>query len=177
MTKFDNDYLRFSKSQDNKFVKFLRIIKNYELRYLFYLRKEESSKSKIFQKIYHFLAYNLGKHYGLEMGSKSLGAGVKLAHAFNIHINKSAFIGENATIFKGVTVGSIRREGGKADCPKIGKRVTICANAMVCGKIIIGDDVLIAANSFVNFDVPGNSVVIGNPGVIHKKINPSKEYL
>ena len=48
---------------------------------------------------------------------------------------------------------------------------------MVCGKVVIGDDVLIAANAFVNFDVPSNSVVIGNPGIIHKKENASVDYL
>jgi serine O-acetyltransferase len=48
---------------------------------------------------------------------------------------------------------------------------------MICGNVTIGNDVLIAAGAYVNFDVPDNSVVIGNPGVIHHKENPSKDYL
>ena len=41
----------------------------------------------------------------------------------------------------------------------------------------IGNDVMISAGCFVDFDVPNNSIVIGNPGVIHKKDNASKDYL
>ena len=45
------------------------------------------------------------------------------------------------------------------------------------GGVRIGNNVLIAANSFVNFDVPSNSVVLGNPGQIHFKENSTKGYL
>ena len=48
---------------------------------------------------------------------------------------------------------------------------------MVCGNIRVGNDVLIAANAFVNFDVPNDSVVIGNLGQIYHKKNASKDYL
>ena len=48
---------------------------------------------------------------------------------------------------------------------------------MVCGNIVIGDDVLIAAGAFVNFDVPDNSVVVGNPGIIHHKEKPTQYYV
>lgn len=43
--------------------------------------------------------------------------------------------------------------------------------------ITIGNDVMIAPNSFVNFDVPDHSVVVGNPGVIHYKENATEEYI
>ena len=59
--------------------------------------------------------------------------------------------------------------GDKKGCPTIGNNVTIYANATVCGKVYIGDNVDIASGAFVNFDVPDNSIVLGNPGVIHKK--------
>ncbi len=51
-------------------------------------------------------------------------------------------------------------------CPVIGDRVWIGANAVVVGRITIGDDVLIAPLSFVNFDVPDKAVVAGNPAKI-----------
>ena len=44
-------------------------------------------------------------------------------------------------------------------------------------KIIIGNDVLIAPNTFVNFDVPDHSIVIGSPGKIIAKENPTKDYI
>lgn len=97
-------------------------------------------------------------------------------HPYGITVNTKAEIGENVTLFKGCTIGSIR-SGTKVGVPVIGDRVTICCNAMVCGGIHIGNDVLIAAGAFVNFDVPDNSIVIGNPGVIHHKENASKDYL
>ena len=45
------------------------------------------------------------------------------------------------------------------------------------GNIRIGNDVLIAANSFVNFDVPDHSIVIGNPGVVHHRNNATEGYI
>ena len=58
-----------------------------------------------------------------------------------------------------------------------GNCVAIGINATVIGNIHIGDDVMIAPNSFVNFDVPDHSVVIGNPGVIHSKDDATKRYI
>ena len=56
-------------------------------------------------------------------------------------------------------------------------RVTICSNAMVCGGITVSDDVLIAANCFVNFDVPSNSLVLGNPAIVKPKLDASRDYI
>ena len=49
--------------------------------------------------------------------------------------------------------------------------------ATVVGNIRIGDDVLIAPNSYVNVDVPQHSVVIGNPAVVHHKENATEGYI
>lgn len=113
---------------------------------------------------------------GNEISFNNIGEGLLLSHAYCITVNSGAHIGKNVTLFKGATIGSIR--GGKLNgTPIIGDNVTVCSNAIVCGKIKIGNNVLIAANAFVNFDVPDDSVVIGNPGVIHHKENPSQYYL
>ena len=61
--------------------------------------------------------------------------------------------------------------------PTIGNQVAIGINATVIGNIIIGNDVMIAPNSFVNFDVPSHSIVIGNPGVIHHKEKATAGYI
>lgn len=118
----------------------------------------------------------LGSKIGCEIGWDNIGSGLVLAHAYGITVNPSAKIGKDCCLFKGCTVGSIRN-GKKAGVPIIGNRVTICCNAMVCGGVKIGNDVLIAAGAYVNFDVPDNSIVIGNPGIIHKKENASADYL
>jgi serine O-acetyltransferase len=74
-----------------------------------------------------------------------------------------------------VTIG--HSAGFKSGSPKIGNNVSIQTNAVVVGGINIGDDVLIAPNSFVNFDVPNGSIVVGNPGQIILKEKASSKYI
>lgn len=52
----------------------------------------------------------------------------------------------------------------------------LCCNSTVVGNIVIGDDVMIAPGAYVNFDVPHDSVVIGNPGIIHHKKHAGDDY-
>lgn len=98
-----------------------------------------------------------------------------LDHPSGITVNLKATIGDDCVIFKNVTIGSIR-SGRRKRVPEIGNHCVIAAGAFVCGGIHIGDNVLIAANSFVDFDVPTNSIVIGNSGMIHNKKNATSDY-
>ena len=68
-------------------------------------------------------------------------------------------VGDNCNIAQGVTIGQISR-GERKGTPKIGDNVWIGANAVVVGGIRIGNNVLVAPNCFVNFDVPDNSIVV-----------------
>ena len=61
--------------------------------------------------------------------------------------------------------------------PKLGDYVWIGTNAIIVGKIEIGNNVMIAPGAFVNFDVPCNSIVIGNPGRIISKENATLGYI
>lgn len=97
-------------------------------------------------------------------------------HPFAITINPEAKIGKNCNIHKGVTIGQENR-GRKKGAPWIGDEVWIGINSTIVGKIKIGNDVLISANSFVNFDVPNHSIVIGNPGKIIHKDDATKDYI
>lgn len=75
-------------------------------------------------------------------------------------------IGENLTIYPGVT---IRQTAGKREnVPTIGDNVCIYQNAMVCGKIKIGNNVVILANSVVTHDMPDNAIVGGIPAKVIK---------
>ena len=85
-------------------------------------------------------------------------------------------MGDNINIATGVTIGQTNR-GERKGTPTIGDRVWIGTNAVVVGKIEIGDDVLIAPNEYVNFDVPSHSIVVGNPAKIHKTDNACKDYI
>ena len=77
---------------------------------------------------------------------------------------------------KGCTIGRENR-GKRNGAPTLGDNVWVGTNAVVCGKIKIGSDVMIAPNSFVNFDVPDHSVVVGNPGRIFHKDYATEGYI
>ena len=118
----------------------------------------------------------IGVVYHLEIPNfKTIGRNLVLAHPSGITVNPQAIIGDDCVIFKNVTIGSIR-SGKREGVPQIGNHCVIGAGAFVCGGIHVGDNVLIAANSFVDFDVPDNSIVIGTPGAIHHKENATKDY-
>ena len=68
--------------------------------------------------------------------------------------------------------------GKRGGVPTIGNRCQIGANAIIVGGIQVGNDVLIAPGALVNFDVPDNSIVIGNPGqIITKEQSPTTKYI
>lgn len=67
--------------------------------------------------------------------------------------------------------------GGKQGAPIIGNEVWIGINAVIVGHVKIGDDVLIAPNSYVNCDVPSHSIVFGNPCIIKYRDNATEGYV
>lgn len=77
---------------------------------------------------------------------------------------------------KGVTIGAENR-GKRKGTPVIGNNVWIGINATIVGKITIGNDVLIAPNTLVNFDVPDHSIVVGCPGIIKSVPNATEGYI
>ena len=95
---------------------------------------------------------------------------------YNITIKPKALIGRNCNIHKGVVIGQTNR-GPRKGAPNIRDRVWIGINAAVVGNSTIGDDVLIAPNSFVNIDIPSHSVVFGNPCVVKHRDNATENYV
>ena len=113
----------------------------------------------------------------IELSEKTIiGAGLYLGHHYCITINAEARMGKNINLSKGVTIGQENR-GKRKGAPTIGNNVWMGVNSTVVGKILIGDDVLIAPNAYVNCDIPSHSVVIGNPCVIIHKENATQGYL
>lgn len=106
----------------------------------------------------------------------NIGEGFYIGHHGPIVINASSVIGKNCNIAQNVTIGMENR-GKRKGCPTIGDKVWIGAGAVVVGKITIGDDVLIAPNSFVNCDVPSHSIVLGNPCKIVYRENATEGYI
>ena len=104
------------------------------------------------------------------------GDGLYIGHLGRIIINPDVTLGNNVNLSTGITIGQANR-GDKKGSPTIGNNVWIGTNAVIVGKITIGDDVMIAPGAFVNMDVPSHSIVLGNPGVIHHKDNATEGYI
>jgi serine O-acetyltransferase len=94
-----------------------------------------------------------------------LGPGLFIDHATGVVIGETAEVGDDVTLYQGVTLGGTGRDTGKRH-PTIGDRVTIGAGAKVLGPIKIGEDTRIGANAVVIKPVPPSSVVVGVPGQI-----------
>ena len=122
------------------------------------------------------IIWKLSRKFGLEISTKAqIGKGLYLGHPYNITVGDDVVLGENVNLHKGCTIGRTNR--GNVGSPRVGNNVFIGINAAVVGKISIGNDVLIAPNSYVNVDVPSHSVVIGNPATIHSKENATYSYV
>lgn len=106
----------------------------------------------------------------------TIAEGFRIVHFGSIVINPDAKIGRNFNISQGALIGNA--QGKRGGVPVIGDNVCVNANAVIIGGCHIGNNVLIAPGAFVNFDVPDNSIVIGNPGkIIQKEDSPTKKYI
>ena len=92
-----------------------------------------------------------------------VGDGLFIDHGMGVVIGETAEIGENVTIYQGVTLGGTGFATGKRH-PTIEDNVTIGSGAKLLGPITIGHGAKIGANAVVIHDVPPNSTVVGNPG-------------
>jgi glycosyltransferase involved in cell wall biosynthesis len=98
-----------------------------------------------------------------------------IPHAGNIVVHAHAVIGAHCCLCQGVTIG-ISGRGEHRGVPKLGDRVFVGVNAVVVGKIVVGDDAVIGANSLVNRDVPSHTTALGVPAVVVNQ-HGSKEYI
>lgn len=145
--------------------------------YQYWYRKANSSNNRYFKKIYILLTKITGRFYCTEFSPHAkIGEGLYIAHPFNITINPNTVIGRNCNIHKGLTIGQENR-GSRKGVPIIGNNVWIGVNVTIVGGISIGDNVLIAPNTFVNKEVPSCSVVYGNPCIIKHKSNATESYI
>src|SRR6478609_6343534 len=92
-----------------------------------------------------------------------IGSGLFIDHGTGVVIGETADIGDNVTLYQGVTLGGTGFATGKRH-PTVQDNVTIGSGAKLLGPITIGHGAKIGANSVVITDVPPNSTVVGNPG-------------
>lgn len=97
--------------------------------------------------------------------SVKLGYGIYIGHTYAIAINKRCIIGNNVNISQCVTIG-IKQTGKKRGVPLLGNNIYVGPGSAIIGGIVIGDNVVIGANSVVTKDIPNNAVVAGIPATI-----------
>ncbi|MDD3268073.1 MAG: serine O-acetyltransferase [Syntrophomonadaceae bacterium] len=95
----------------------------------------------------------------------SIGKGFFIDHGSGIVIGETTEIGDNVTLYQGVTLGGTGKVKGKRH-PTIGHNVTVSVGAKVLGAITIGDNVKIGGGAVVLKSVPASCTVVGNPGRI-----------
>lgn len=152
------------------------LITNHGFRHMYYWRNIVEGRN-IFNLYYRYKLRNLRLKTGVEIPySVKIGKGLYLCHPYCITVNSKAVIGDNVTLYKGCTIGNQKR-GKKSGAPVIGNNVYIGLNSTIVGNVKIGDNVLIAPNTYINIDIPSNSIVIGNPCVVHYCKDATKDYI
>ena len=119
---------------------------------LWYFQYEHPKLGKVTRIISRLL-------FACEASCKQMGGGNSLEHnGLGTVVSSMVILGSHCKIYQGVTLGS-----GRGGYSVIGNNVTIYANTTVCGGVHIGDGAVIGANSFVNTDIPPNTVYAGVP--------------
>jgi serine O-acetyltransferase len=99
-------------------------------------------------------------HPGAEIGRRLF-----IDHGIGTVIGETAIIGDDVTLYQGVTLGGTGKEKGKRH-PTLGNNISIGSGAKLLGNITIGDNCRVGAGSVVLRSVPANSTIVGVPGHI-----------
>jgi serine O-acetyltransferase len=130
----------------------------------FFYKKNLTLIARIISQVNRFLT-------GIEIhpGAK-IGKGLFIDHGMGVVIGETTEIGDDVTIYQGVTLGGTGKEKGKRH-PTIGNNVVIASGAKVLGPFKVGDNSKIGAGSVVLKEVPPNCTVVGVPGRVVIKDN------
>ena len=173
--KFSKDLYRYYGEKGEGFLR--RLIRPAELRYIALFRKANACKFKPLKLFYTIrLKFMSNKTYIQIPARTEIGEGFYIGHSGSVVINPEAKLGKNINIATGVTIGYENR-GERKGAPTLKGNCWVGTNSVIVGNVTIEEDVLIAPLTFVNFDVPAHSIVIGNPAKIIQKENATKDYL
>ncbi|MBO4373600.1 MAG: serine O-acetyltransferase [Lachnospiraceae bacterium] len=130
---------------------------------------------RLYLKKHYFLARFFSQHAARRTGIEihpgaQIGKGFFIDHGAGVIIGETTVIGDNVTLYQGVTLGGTGKEKGKRH-PTIGNNVMISTGAKVLGSFTIGDNSKIGAGSVVLEEVPPNCTVVGVPGRIVKRFD------
>ena len=130
---------------------------------------------KLYLKGHYFLARWISQRAARKTGIEihpgaTIGKGLFIDHGSGVIIGETAIIGDNVTLYQGVTLGGTGKETGKRH-PTIGDNVMISAGAKIIGSFTVGENSKIGAGSVVLEEVPPNCTVVGVPGRVVKRDN------
>jgi serine O-acetyltransferase len=165
------DVLRtYNRLQGNKLEKIIRCYRSTGVHAVVVFRFGKWLKKKgiflriLLEPVYLFLFHRIRSKWGIEIPrTAEIGEGLYISHCFGVVISGVAKIGKNVDISQGVTIG-VSGQGEKRGVPTIGDNVYIGAGAKIFGKIVVGNNVKIGANSIVHKDIPDNATVVLAPG-------------
>ena len=125
---------------------------------------------KLYLKKHYYRARRISQKAARKTGIEihpgaTIGEGLFIDHGHGVVIGETAILGDNVTLYQGVTLGGTGKEQGNRH-PTIGNNVLVGAGAKILGSFTIGDNCKIGAGSVVLKDVPPNSTVVGVPGRI-----------
>ncbi|NLL53404.1 MAG: serine O-acetyltransferase [Peptococcaceae bacterium] len=132
----------------------------------FLYQKKRFVLARIISHLNRFLT-GIEIHPGAKIGRR-----VFIDHGHGTVIGETTEIGDDVTIYQGVTLGGTGKEKGKRH-PTIGNNVVISTDAQVLGAIVIGDNSKVGAGSVVLHDVPPNCTVVGIPGRVKVRRDPT----
>ena len=130
---------------------------------------------KLYRKGHYFRARMVSQKAARKTGIEihpgaTIGKGFFIDHGSGVIIGETTIIGDNVTIYQGVTLGGTGKETGKRH-PTIKDNVMISAGAKLLGSFTVGENSKIGAGSVVLEEVPPNSTVVGIPGRVVKQAN------
>lgn len=128
---------------------------------------------KFYKKGHYFLARWISQRTARKTGIEihpgaTIGKGLFIDHGTGVVIGETAILGDNVTLYQGVTLGGTGKEQGKRH-PTLEDNVMVSAGAKVLGSFTIGENSKIGAGSVVLGPVPPNCTVVGIPGRVVKK--------
>lgn len=135
------------------------------------------NKNRLLYIWWGFCLYRKSLKYGFQISPQAkIGHGLYIGHFGTVVVGNEVEIGNNCNLSPNVVIGRTNR-GKRLGSPHIGNQVWIGSGAVVVGDITIGDNVLIAPNTYVNIDIPSNSIVLGNPARISFNENAVAGYI
>lgn len=174
-SEFSKDLYRYYGEKGETF--FQRLLRPIELKYIALFRKANACKFRPL-KLYYTVKLKLMSyktHIQIPARTK-IGEGFYIGHSGRVIIHPEAQLGKNINVGTGVTIGYENR-GERKGAPTFEGNCWIGTNSVVVGSVKIGEDVMIAPLTFVNFNVPAHSIVIGNPAKIISKENATDGYI